>query len=41
MVKIKKFNMPSRSRSTGEYNKYSEELVILDGPEVTAYLLKL
>jgi hypothetical protein len=41
MVKIKKFSTITRPRSTGEYSKYSNDLVILNGPEVTAYLLKL
>lgn len=40
MIKIKKFNTHQRSWHQGEYNKYSEDLVILDGPEVTAYLLR-
>ena len=40
MVKIKKFNTSQKSWNTGEYNKYSSDLVILDGPEVTAYLLR-
>ena len=41
MVKIKKVNHKSSMYSTGEYNKYSNDLVILNGPDVTAYLLRL
>ncbi len=41
MVKIKKFNTSSRSWHSGEYSKYPTDLVILDGADVTAYLLKL
>lgn len=41
MVKIKKFSTITKGWSTGEYNKYSNDLIVLDGPEVTAYLLKL
>jgi len=39
MVKIKKVN--HKPYNTGEYSRYSNDLVILNGPDVTAYLLKL
>lgn len=41
MVKIKQFNTSSLSYHRGEYNKYSTDLVVLNAPDVTAYLLKL
>ena len=41
MVKIKKVNHKPSTYNTGEYNGYSNDLVILNGPDVTAYLLKL
>ena len=40
MVKIQKFKSKSTWHS-GEYNKYPDDLVLLDGAEVTTYLLKL
>jgi len=40
MVKVKKL-VSKQSWHCGEYNKYPEDLAIVDGPEVTAYLLKL
>lgn len=40
MVKIKKFNTSSKSWHTGEYNKYSDDLVVIDDAAVTVYLLK-
>jgi hypothetical protein len=41
MVKIRKVNHKSSMYNTGEYNRYSNDLVILNGPDVTAYLLRL
>jgi hypothetical protein len=41
MVKIRKVNHKPSTYNTGEYNRYSNDLVILNGPDVTAYLLKL
>jgi len=41
MVKIRKVNHRPSTYNTGEYNRYSNDLVILNGPDVTAYLLKL
>jgi hypothetical protein len=41
MIKIKKLNSPNTGYYNGEYNKYPTDLVIVNGPDVTAYLLKL
>lgn len=41
MIKIKKINAIITNYYSGEYNKYGSDLVILNGPEITAYLLKL
>ena len=40
MIKIKKLTSP-KGYYNGEYNKYPTDLVIVNGPDVTAYLLKL
>lgn len=41
MVKVRKLNHKPSTYNTGAYNKYSYDLVILNGPDVTAYILRL
>jgi hypothetical protein len=40
MVRVKKLSN-KQTWHCGEYNKYPEDLAIVDGADVTAYLLKL
>ena len=40
MVKVQKVTGSRSSWDSGEHNKYPKDLVRLDGPEVTMYLLK-
>ena len=41
MVKIKIANITTNSWYSGVHNKYGDQMVVIDGPEVTMYLLKL
>ena len=40
-VKIKIANTATYSWYSGHHNKYGDQMVVVDGPEVTMYLLKL
>jgi hypothetical protein len=40
MIKVKKVGSVSSKWNTGEYNKYASECAILEGPEVTMFLLR-
>jgi hypothetical protein len=40
-VKIKIANTATHSWYSGVHNKYGDQMVVIDGPEVTMYLLKL
>jgi hypothetical protein len=39
MIKVARVGHKSSQWNTGEHNKYSSECALLDGPEVTMYLL--
>ena len=41
MVRIKIANITTNSWYYGHHNKYGDQMVVIDGPEVTMYLLKL
>ena len=41
MVRIKIANTAIHSWYSGVHNKYGDQMVVIDGPEVTMYLLKL
>ena len=41
MVKIKIANTATHAWYSGVHNKYGDQMVVIDGPEVTMYLLKL
>jgi hypothetical protein len=41
MVKIKIANTATHAWYSGVHNKYGDQMVVVDGPEVTMYLLKL
>ena len=40
-VRIKIANAATYSWYSGHHNKYGDQMVVIDGPEVTMYLLKL
>jgi|688.fasta_scaffold13361_24 hypothetical protein len=40
MVKVQLLNVKTSTWYTGSHNKYPEDLVIVDGPYVTMYILK-
>lgn len=40
MVKVRPFNKMQSRWSTGEYNKYSSDMVRIPGPDATLYILK-
>lgn len=40
-VRIKIANTATYSWYSGHHNKYGDQMVVVDGPEVTMYLLKL
>lgn len=40
MVKVELLNVTKRTWYTGEYNKYSNQMVVIDSQDVTMYLLK-
>ena len=40
MVKVELLNVIKRAWYTGEYNKYSNQMVVIDSQDVTMYLLK-
>ena len=40
-VKIKIANTATHAWYSGVHNKYGDQMVVIDGPEVTMYLLKL
>jgi hypothetical protein len=41
MVRIKIANITSNSWYQGHHNKYGDQMVVIEGPSVTMYLLKL
>lgn len=41
MVRIKIANTATHAWYSGVHNKYGDQMVVIDGPEVTMYLLKL
>jgi len=41
MIKIKIANITSNSWYQGHHNKYGDQMVVIEGPSVTMYLLKL
>ena len=41
MVRIKIANTATNSWYSGHHNKYGDQMVVLEGPSVTMYLLKL
>jgi hypothetical protein len=41
MVRIKIANITTNSWYYGHHNKYGDQMVVLEGPSVTMYLLKL
>ena len=40
-IRIKIANTTTHSWYSGHHNKYGDQMVVVDGPEVTMYLLKL
>ena len=41
MVRIKIANITTNSWYQGHHNKYGDQMVVIEGPSVTMYLLKL
>ena len=41
MVRIKIANIATNSWYQGHHNKYGDQMVVIEGPSVTMYLLKL